>query len=166
MTSTSTHTASNTYTHIDITTVVKRFTADIVMIAQSSAAITEDKARQYAHDVEELAKKGYLKKVDLTLFSGGSEVRATQYTVNTTSGDLTMSRPGNAMWPRVNSPYLRIILSYTSDYDAAAKEAMKNKLKISWSPTNDDTSHSSLKSSGNHDYAKNGWGMQREDFAA
>jgi hypothetical protein len=136
------------------------------MIAQSSAAITEDKARQYAHDVEELAKKGYLKKVDLTLFSGGSEVRATQYTVNTTSGDLTMSRPGSAMWPRVNSPYLRIILSYTSDYDAAAKEAMKNKLKISWSPTNDDTSHSSLKSSGNRDYAKNGWGMQREDFAA
>jgi hypothetical protein len=43
---------------------------------------------------------------------------------------------------------------------------MKNKLKISWSPTNDDTSHSSLKSSGNRDYAKNGWGMQREDFAA
>lgn len=166
MTSTSTHTASNTYTYLDIATVVKRFTADIVMIAQSSAAISEDKARQYAHDVEELSKNGYLKKVDLTLFDGSTEVRATQYTVNEASGDLTMSRPGNAMWPRVGNPRLRIILSFNKSYNASAEEAMEKKLKINWSPTDDDTSHSSLKSSGNRDYAKNGWGMQRQDFAS
>ena len=34
------------------------------MIATSSGAITEDKARTYAHDVEILAKAGYLKSVD------------------------------------------------------------------------------------------------------
>lgn len=166
MTSTSTYTASNTYTHTDIATVMQRFNADLVMIAQSTDAITEQKARDYAHDAEELAKNGYLKKVDVTLLSNGSEVCATQYTVNTASGSLTTSRPGDVRWPRVNSPHLRIILSYTSDYDAAAKEAMKKKLKINWTPTLTDTSHSSLKNNGGRDYVKNGWGMQRQDFAA
>lgn len=166
MTTTSTYTASETYTTTDIATVMRRFTADIVMIAQSSGAISEKKARDYAHDVEELAKKCYLRKVDLTLFAGNSEVRATQYTVNTASGDLTMSRPGGVRWPQVSNPYLRIILSYTSDYGSAEKEAMKKKLKINWTPTNDDTSHATLKASGSRDYTKNGWGMQRQDFAA
>lgn len=166
MTSTSTYSASGTYTHTDITTVIKRFTADIVMIAQSSDAITEQKARQYAQDVEELAINGYLKKVDLTLFDRDSEVRAAQYTVNTSSGELSMSRPGGVRWPRVNDPYLRIILSHTNAYDAAAKDAIKRKLNINWTPTNEDTNHSALKSSGNRDYSKNGWGMQRQDFAS
>lgn len=166
MTTTSTHSISETYTYTDITTVMRRFTADIIMIAQSSGAITEQKARDYAHDAEELAKKGYLKKVDVTLLDAGAEVCATQYTVNLSSGDLSMSRPGGVKWPRVNSPHLRIILSYTSAYDAAAKEVMKKRLKINWMPTIEDTNHSSLKSSGNRDYAKNGWGMQRQDFAA
>ena len=45
----------------DIETVVRRFKADLVMIAQSTGAFTEAKARDYAHDVEVLAKEGYLK---------------------------------------------------------------------------------------------------------
>lgn len=155
-----------TYTDVDIETVVRRFRADIVMIAQSSGAITEAKARDYAHDVEVLAKKGYLKKVDLTLLSGTTEVRATQYVVNTSSGDLTMSRPGGVLWPRVADCFLRIILSHTDDYTAAAEEAMRSKLRINWTPTNTDTSHARLKASGGRDYASNGWGMQRRDFAA
>lgn len=159
-------TRSYTYTITDIETVVRRFTADIVMIAQSSGAITETKARDYAHDVETLAKKDYLKKVDLTLFSGAVEICATQYVVDTSAGDLAMSRPGGVMWPRVHDPYLRIVLSYTDDYDAAAREAMKGKLRISWTPTDADTSHSRLTQSGGRSYASNGWGMQRRDYAA
>src|ERR1700731_2681015 len=68
--------ATDTYTTLDVETVVRRFTADIVMIAQSSGAITEEKAREYAHDVEALAKRGYIKQVDLTLFSGAVERRS------------------------------------------------------------------------------------------
>jgi hypothetical protein len=154
------------YTTVDIETVVRRFTADIVMIAQSSGAITEDKAWDYAHDVEALAKKEYLKSVDLTLFSGSTEVRATQHVVNTESGELTMSRPGGVMWPRVENPYLRIILKYTDDYTAEAKEAMRSRLRINWTPTSADTSHSGLKPSGGRDYVSNSWGMQRKDYAA
>lgn len=159
-------TRSYTYTVTDIETVLRRFTADIVMIAQSSGAITEAKARDYAHDVEALAKKDYLEKVDLTLFSGAIEICATQYVIDTSAGDLTMCRPGGVMWPRVHDPYLRIVLSYTDAYDATAREAMKGKLRINWTPTDADTSHSSLTQSGGRSYASNGWGMQRMDYAA
>jgi hypothetical protein len=107
-----TYTGSETYTYTiaDIETVVRRFTADLVMIAQSSGSITEAKAHQYAHDVELLAKNGYLKRVDLTLFSGTTEIMATQYTVNRAAGSLSMSRPGGVLWPRIPNATLRIIL--------------------------------------------------------
>ena len=65
-----TATATHTYSVTDIEIVMRRFSADIIMIAQSTQAITEAEARDYAHDVEALAKKGYLQKVDLTLLSG------------------------------------------------------------------------------------------------
>ena len=165
---TSTSTATNSYTTADVENVVRRFTADILMIAQSTGAITEAKARQYAADVEILAKKGYLSAVDLTLLAGGScgaEVRAVKYTVNTTAGDLTSSRPGGILWPRVNDPFLRIVLSHTSAYDDSAKTALAPKLNIAWTPTNADTSHLSLNQSGGRDYASNGWGMQRKDYS-
>lgn len=159
-------TFSYTYSVADIETVMRRFTADIVMMATSSSAITEAKARDYAHDVEALAKAGYLDMVDLTLYSLGVEVKAAQYKVNLASGDLALSRPGGVMWPRVSFPELRIILSHTDAYDAAAQQAMKSKLKVTWTSTNADTSHSSLTRSGARDYASNGWGLQRTDFSS
>jgi hypothetical protein len=159
-------TGTYSYTYSDIETVVRRFAADILMIAQSSAAITEAEAREYAHDVEALAKKDYLKRVDVTLMSGTTEICATQYVVNTSSGELTMSRPGGVLWPRIANARLRIILYYTDDYDAAAKEAMRGNLIINWTPTNADTSHSTLKPSGGRDYVSNGWGLERKDYAA
>lgn len=167
MTHSATASQTYSYTNADVEAVARRFTADLVMIAQSSGAITEAKAREYAHDVEALAKKGFLEKVDVTLLRDFTEeVRAVQYTVNTASGDLTMSRPGGVMWPKVANPYLRIILYYTDDYTSAWKVAMGPKLKINWGPTSDDTSHATLKSAGNRDYASNAFGMQRKDFAS
>jgi hypothetical protein len=160
------HTDTETYTVADVETVVRRFTADLVMIAQSSGAITEAEARDYGHDIELLAKNGYLKSVDVTLFSGGKEVNATKFTVNTAAGALTMSRPGGVKWPRVADPYLRIVLSYTASYTDAAHQNMRSKLRIEWVSTTADTSHASLRSSGGRDYASNGYGFQRLDYAA
>jgi len=154
------------YTTTDIEVVVRRFTADLVMIAQSSGALTEGEARTYAHDVEELAKYGYLRTVDLTLFSGPTEVRATRYLVSTDAGSLTMSRPGGVLWPRVSNPGFRIVLSYTPDYTAAARESMRGRLEINWVPTAEDTGHVSLGQSSGRDYVSNGWGMQRKDYTA
>jgi hypothetical protein len=64
------------------------------------------------------------------------------------------------------APYLRMVLGYSSTYTATAKEAFKEQLKINWSPTNADTSHSALNSAGGRDYASNAYGMQRRDWAA
>ncbi len=166
MTYTQTATATATYTTVDIEKVLRRFVADIVMIASSTGAISEAKARDYAHDVEVLAKEGFLRKVDITLFNYGIEVNAITYLVSTSAGELTTSRPGGVKWPRVSSPYLRIILSYTSSYDAAARESMAKRLKIGWVPTSEDTSHSTLKQVASRDYASNGWGLQRTDFGS
>ena len=162
------YTASSTYTFsvVDIENVMRRFSADIVMIAQSSQATTEATARDYAHDAELLAKYGYLRMVDVTLLDGSREVRAAQYVVNTNAGDLTASRPGGVLWPRVSSPFLRIILYYTASYDSNAREALRPSLRIPWITTNADTSHVGLAQSGSRDYASNGWGMQRRDFSA
>ena len=91
---TTTGTASQTYTKVDIEKVVRRFTADLLMIAQSTGAITEATARDWANDVELLAKNEYLASVDLTLLDNkGFEVRAVRYTVNNAAGELeTTSR--------------------------------------------------------------------------
>ncbi len=161
-----TATATATYTMTDIEKVVRRVTTDLVMIADSSGAITADNARDYGHDVELLAKNGYLKKVDVTLLSGGTEKRAVRYEVNTSSGNLTLSRPGGVLWPKVPNPLLRVVLSYSSAYDGAGRQKLAGKLKISWSPTNADTSHSSLSATGGRDYASNSYSMQRKDWAA
>ena len=66
-----TATAEKTITDADVTAVMRRVTADLVMIAQSSGSITEPMAREYAHDMEVLAQARYLRIVDVTLLSGG-----------------------------------------------------------------------------------------------
>lgn len=159
-------TATATYTTTDIEKVIRRVTTDLVMMADSSGAITADKACDYGHDIELLARNGYLNAVDVTLLSAGVEKRAVRYEVNTASGSLTTSRPGGVLWPKVSSPFLRLVLKYTSAYDEIARERMAGKLRIGWSPTNADTSHSSLAASGGRDYTSNSYGMQRKDWAA
>jgi hypothetical protein len=159
-----TFTSSETYTTLDVEVVMRRVKADIIMIASSTGAISEEKAKEWAHDIEVLAKNGYLKFVDLTLLSDEIEQRATRFGVNTESGSLTTSRPGDAMWPKLANSKLRIVLSYTDKYNDAAKEKMKPKLKIGWVKSEDDISHSKLKAGQSRDYVSNSYGMQRKDY--
>lgn len=159
-----TGTITETYSITDIEIVIRRVTADLIMIATSTGGWTEAQAREYAHDVELLAKKGYLKWADVTLLVGGIEQKATRFEVNTESGHLVMSRPGGVLWPRVSNPDLRIILGYTSDFTPEAKEWLRSQLKINWTPTSVDTSHHQLTAGLGRDYASNGYGIQRKDF--
>lgn len=160
-----TFSATETYSVADVEVVMRRVTADLVMIASSTGAVTEDKARDWGHDIEALAKNGYLRMVDLTLMSNGIEQKATRFEVNTAAGDFTMSRPGGVLWPKVLNPGLRIVLCYTAAYDAAAKEKMGSKLRTCWVPTSADTGHATLASGASRDYVSNGYGMQRKDFS-
>jgi hypothetical protein len=161
----STSTATTTYSVADIEIVMRRVTSDLIMIASSTGAITESKARDYGHDIELLGKKGYLESVDITLLNIKEEVKATRFDVNLSPEGLKMSRPGGVLWPRVKYPYLRIVLTYTSQYTAEAKEDMTKRLKISWTPTNADLSHVALKTVIGRDYVSNGYGIQRKDFS-
>lgn len=161
-----TRTASATYTTTDIENVVRRVRADLAMIADSTGAWTPQQAADYAHDIEMLAKAGYLAWVDVTLLQNGVELKAVCFDVNTAAGTLTTSRPGGVLWPRVTGANLRIVISYTAAYTNAAREAMRSKLKIGWTASYDDTSHSGLNSSGARNYVSSTYGMQRKDWAA
>ena len=155
---------SATYSDIDVEKVVRRFTADMIMLAQSTAGATEAKVREWGHDVEVLAKRKYLKSVDITLLSDGVEQQAVKYTINEEAGGLESSRPGGLNWPRVSNPRLRITLSYTSSYTESARTNLASSLNINWQPSYEDTSHSSLAQSGGRDYASKSFGLQRKDF--
>uniref|UniRef100_A6W315 Bacterial HORMA domain-containing protein n=1 Tax=Marinomonas sp. (strain MWYL1) TaxID=400668 RepID=A6W315_MARMS len=156
-------TTTSTYTTTDVEAVMRRITADLVMIAASTGAITETFARNYANDIELLATNGYLDYVDLTLMSNGVELRATQFHVNE-SGELTNDRPGDARWPKVPGATLRIILSCLDTYDQAAEQKLSGKMKNSWSPTSDDMGHSGLTRKDGREYSSNGYGIQRRDY--
>lgn len=162
MSQTATKTA--TYTIADIEKVVTRVRADLMMIADSTGAWTPQQAQDRAHDIEELAKAGYLKRADVMLYSNGVEVRAVRYDANVETGGLTSSRPGGVRWPRVVNPNLRVVLSYTDAYTDQAAAAIASKLKVDWGPTSLDTSHASLHLAGGRDYTSNSYGIQRKDW--
>lgn len=157
-------TVTETYSIADIEIVMRRVTADLVMIASSTRAVTEERARDWGHDIELLAKHGYLRAVDITLSSGGIEQKATRFEVKTESGQLTMSRPGGVLWPRLDQPDLRIVLFHTDQYNETAKAKMSSELRLSWTPTLANTSHSTLNAAAGRDYVSHGFGMQRKDF--
>ena len=159
-----TYAATQTYSVADVEIVMRRVSADLLMIASSTQAITEATAKDWAHDIELLAKQGYLHWVDLTLLANGEEAQATRYVVNTESGELTSSRPGGVLWPRLTGATLRIVVSHTDAYDQVAQDRTRSKLRISWVPSTVDTSHATLTSSAGRDYASNGFGMQRKDY--
>lgn len=166
MSTTQVRTATATYTYVDIENVVRRVNADLVMIADSTGCWTAEEARNYAHDIEVLAKAGYLAWVDVTLISNGVEIKAVRFEVDTDAGSLTTTRPGGVLWPKIAGAKLRIILNYTDAYTSAAREATKGKLKMGWVSCYDDTSHPALTSSGGRNYVSNTYGMRRKDWAS
>lgn len=161
----STYTSSSTYTTADIEKVLTRFLTDMLMIADTTKAITQDKARSYARDIERLAKKGYLQSVDVTLLdTWGTEQRAVVYDVDTEAGGLKASRPGGVLWPCMPNGYVRVIVWYTDKYDSDARQQMSTVLEGAWGPASDDTSHAGLTSTAGRNYESNGFGLQRKDF--
>lgn len=161
----STYSSTSTYTVADVEKVVRSVKADLIMIASTTKAMTEEKASNYAHDIEVLAKKNHLKDVDVTLMDGLSEVRAIKYEFQT-EGATGTARPGGVLWPltpKDKGGWIRIHLRYT-DSSSAEKRA-ELPLKTSWVPASTDTSHKNLTSSAGRGYSSNGFGTNRKDFS-
>lgn len=163
---TATRTASATYTQADVGKVMRRVGADLSMIADSTGAWMPAETANYVHDVEELANRGYLDHVDVTLLSGGVEIKAARFVIDENASGLANQRPGDALWPRLPNPTLRIVLSYDRSYGATARESMRSTLKVNWVPSRHDTSHSTLSRGASRSYASNAFGMRRLDWAA
>jgi hypothetical protein len=75
----STYSSTNSYTVADVEKVMRSVKADLIIIATTTKAMTEEEASSYAHDIELLAKKDYLEYADVTLMNGTFEVRAIKY---------------------------------------------------------------------------------------
>lgn len=161
----STYSSTTTYTVADVEKVMRSVKADLIIIATTTKAMTEQDAANYAHDIEILAKNNYLEYADVTLMNGTFEVRAIKYEFQP-EGATGSERPGGVTWPltpKDNGGWIRIHLRYTNSSSAEKRE--KLPLKISWVPASTDTSHKDLKSSVGRGYSSNGFGTNRKDFS-
>jgi hypothetical protein len=163
---TNTATYTDTYSTIDVENVFRRFGADLRMVAQSSRAMERSEIDQYIADITLLATEECISAVDVSLLSYGIEQKATRYTVDTESGDLTNSRPGGVIWPAVNGASLRIAIFYTPKGQLAKQNGTYvSRLKISWGPCLDDLSHADLTQNGTRSYSSTGYGLSRQDYS-
>jgi hypothetical protein len=128
--------------------------------------MSEEHADKYAHDIDLLAKSGYLDAVDVTLLSAlRTEIKAARYNFKSGAEAIGSARPGGVRWPDTPSGSVRIIL-YTNDkYDNEADKVAKLPCKISWKPTSEDATHSALKMAGGRQYSSNGFGANRDDYS-
>jgi hypothetical protein len=163
-----TSTYTSTYTTADIENVMRKFKADLLMIAESSAAMTTARARELAEDIQLLAKDGYIEYIDVTLQQYGVEKRAVRYTVTEQGGDLTSSRPGGVLWEQLPDAQLRIVVGETVAWTAMTateRQHLQRRLNASWTTTNADLSHSLLKSQSSRNFTSNAYGLTRKDYS-
>lgn len=161
----STYSSTNSYTVADVEKVMRSVKADLIIIATTTKAMTEEEASSYAHDIELLAKKDYLEYADVTLMNGTFEVRAIKYEFQN-EGATGTERPGGVTWPltpKDKGGWIRIHLRYTNS--SSAEKRANLPLKISWVPSSTDTSHKDLTSSAGRGYSSNGFGTNRRDFS-
>jgi hypothetical protein len=161
----STYTTTSTYTVTDVENVMRNVKTDLIMIAASSEAMSEDDAAGYAHDIELLAKKNHLKCVDVTLLKNNVELKAARYDF-AADGSSGTARPGGVLWPRTpksEGGVLRIHLTYTDESTVDSRAQLT--MKMSWVKSNTDISHQQLSLSGSREYSSNGFGSNRKDFS-
>jgi hypothetical protein len=157
-----TATATETYSTVDVENVVKNFAADLRMIAESTGTWSRALVDNYVLDITWMAKRKYLNFVDLTLLSAGVEISAVRYSVNENSGELTSSRPGGVLWPRLAGATLRIVVGPTPKWESEPPD--RTQLQIPWNATTDDISHSRLKPAEGRNFTSNAYGLLRKDY--
>lgn len=159
---------SQTFTTADIGKVLDCFAADFDGISQSTGFRTREDVKVVSADVKLMASRGYLREVNLCLLgAAGVPLRAAKYTVNTSAGVLTASRPGNYLWPRTPGGSLTVVVHYNDTWKnlpERSKEAFRRELNRNWATSGIDTSFPTLRPSADRNYVSNGYGLQRSTY--
>lgn len=161
-------TQTQTYTVADIAKVIDCVAADLDMMAQSTGLLTWEIVRRSASDVKLMAQSGYLTEANIVLEDASSNmIRAAKYEVATDASFLATQRPGNNLWPRTPGGQLFVVVRYSQKWrnlTDAQRAAFKQKLSITWTPSNTDLSFPSLTRSSDRSYVSNGWGVTKSVF--
>lgn len=165
-----TSTYSSTYTVADVRRVLGSFAADFAMMV-ATAGLSADWPRnlidQMVADLVDFADHGYIAEVHVSLWSGGTELRAARYTPSTFASGWTNDRSGGCIWPRTPSGTITVIAVYSDEWTHASdsdKSAFKGRLQLTWAPSDVDVSHLGLAQSQDRRYASNGFGLVRLSF--
>lgn len=167
---TSTSTRTTTYTVADIRKVVENFAADYSMIAQSTELRTRDQVAATVHDLTTFANNGYLISVTVFLLDkNGNKLEVVAYNVSESASGWKTGDPGNALWPKIEGSYLRIIATLSDAWwnktDSERADFVKNNsMNSPWAKTDMDTSLTGLISSAGQKYASNGYGWERTNY--
>lgn len=163
-----TQTQTATYTVVDIQKTLGNFEADLRMIARRTGKLTQERVEEFFHDVLIMAEGRYLSRVDITLTSIlGHVLQAASYTVNEQGSAMSGDRAGGNDWPDIAGSQLSIIVFNNANWsalDQAKQQAVRNRQKISWSPSQVDTTYSHLQQSTAQGYASKGYEVNKVNF--
>lgn len=163
-------TSVHTYTVVDVRKVFECLTADLVMLAYRTRALTVERARNLAFDLTLLAVDDYLKEVRFALVAKDGSVLAVRTCHPTEDAGLwDGAAPGANNWPCAPDGAFRTKVSYTPAWYAMTADertAYTKDLKLNWvaiwSPEVFETE--GLVSDGTRRYASRGYGLSRADY--
>lgn len=160
---------TRTFTIADVGKVLDCFAADLDGMGQSTGLRSRENTKAIAADVKLMAQYSYLAEVNIYLKNAeGTIIRAAKYQVNTNSGALTASRPGNYLWPRTPGGQLCVHVTYTDAWwklSEPQQATFKSRLLLTWGLLNLDTSFPMLSPLFDRNYVSNGFGLQKTLFS-
>lgn len=166
-----TYTNTATYTVVDIRRTFEGFDADLRMISRRTGKWEISHVEHIIHDILKLAEAKYLKEINIILERDVTDdiIRAVKYSVNADGKAQSTQRPGENDWTNVAGTHLSIVIEYQSSWKALTEEQKTqfrsdHGFKISWGPSNIDTSFRHLSSQSGQLYASNGYELQKKNY--
>lgn len=165
-----TQTITPTFTVVDIRKTFEGFDADFRMIAARTGKMTTAEVDEYLNDILAWAEAKHLRHVDITLLNGSDKpVKASRFTIAENGTAVQSARAGGNDWQNIPGTRLTVIVSQKSSWNDLTQEQRdefkkKHNFKISWGPTQIDTSYSHLAKDRAQLYASNGYELQKENF--
>lgn len=163
---TTTYTATETYTRVDVAKVFEFFRAELRLVARSTATWADDQAAETADDIVAYALEGYLNAVHVVLRDGhGVVVCVAQYAVSDDAGGrIGQRRPGGNLWPSTPGGSLETILLMSATWGQVSPEARRRfqvGLKRNWGPADQNLTYAGMTASEPRDYVSNAYGLRR-----